>query len=347
MKVSIIGSTGYAGQQLSTLLYRHPQVSKIYLGSYGSADSLLSDKYRHIAHCALSPLMQVETLLSPDFILQEGISIIFMALPHGLSSGLVHDLLATGVRIIDLGADFRIKNPDIYSSWYGQHPYPEDLKESVYGLSEAYRSTIAKGQLIANPGCYATATLLSALPAAAMGLLGETPLIVDAKSGISGAGRQASVANLFSEVDENLRPYHTGTHRHTPEIEQQLSLSSGKSNTILFSPSVVPMSRGMISAIYAPLSGEYDIRDIKAYYKDFYGDAPFIRWVDSPPESKAVRGSNYADIWLHVDKRTQTFVAMTAIDNLMKGAASQAIQNMNICMGFNETAGIDLLPLYP
>lgn len=349
MKICIIGSTGYAGQQLASLLHRHPQVRKLYLGSYGSAHSSFEDKYRHALQCVSLPLLEVEPLISSDFILSEAIDMVFLALPHGKSATVIHELLPTGVNIIDLGADYRIKDPDIYAQWYGEHPHPIDLPKSVYGLSEVYKEGIQSSQLIANPGCYATATLLAALPAVSLGILGAATLFVDGKSGISGAGRQTSVPSLYAEAAENLRPYHTGTHRHTPEIEQQLSIhtATGFKPQVLFSPTVVPMTRGMICSVYGKLEKDISLNAIKAYYKEFYGDAHFIRWVDTPPESKAVRGSNYADIWLHVDERTQSFVAMTAIDNLMKGAASQAVQNMNLRMGFKETAGIDMLPLYP
>lgn len=351
MKACIIGSTGYAGQQLSTLLATHPEISKIYLGSHGSSQKSIADIYAHVNRILPHVLMHSNTLLTEAFLRAECIDVLFFALPHGLSAELIQKIMSFDltIKIIDLGADLRLKNQTQYEEWYGTHPHPTLLDQSVYGLSELYAADIKNAPLIANPGCYATATLLGAIPAVKLGLIGNTTLVVDAKSGISGAGRQSNIGNLYAEASENLRPYQIGTHRHTPEIEQELGRHSTGNNPckIMFSPSVVPMTRGMISAVYAPLQKTCTLKQLKAYYQDVYSNAPFIRLIDEAPTTKSVRGSNYADLWVHIDERTDTFVVMTAIDNLMKGAAGQAVQNMNLMFGFKETLGLNQVPLYP
>lgn len=343
MKACIIGSTGYAGQQLASLLLKHPKITHLFLGSFGSANEPMAERYRHLSHIIPCQLMQSELLLAPQFLKEQGIDILFFALPHSVSSQWIGKIMGYNlpIKIIDLGADFRIKDLKTYTQWYGDHPHPSLLPKATYGLTELNPEGIKNSTLIANPGCYATATLLAAHPAVEAEIIGHTPLIVDAKSGISGAGRQGNVDNLFAEISENMRPYHVGEHRHIPEIEQSLGCS------ILFSPSVVPMSRGMISAVYSPLSKKCSLTYVKRLYQDAYRNSHYIRFVETPPITKAVRGSNFADIWLHIDERTQTFVSMVAIDNLMKGASGQAVQNMNLMMGFDETLGLEQVPLYP
>jgi N-acetyl-gamma-glutamyl-phosphate reductase len=351
MKACIIGSTGYAGQLLSTLLANHPEVNEVYLGSHGSSQKSMTDIYAYANRILPHVLIHSDALLTEDFLRTEHIDVLFFALPHGLCAEWIQKITSfdLNIKIIDLGADLRLKNQIQYEEWYGVHPHPNLLKHSVYGLSELYAADIKNASLIANPGCYATATLLGAVPAIQLGLIGNTPLVVDAKSGISGAGRGASTANLYAETSENLRPYQIGTHRHTPEIEQELERHStlNKPCQIMFSPSVVPMTRGMISAVYAPLQKTCSLKQLKAHYHDIYSNAPFIRLIDEAPTTKAVRGSNYADLWVHIDERTNTFVVMTAIDNLMKGASGQAVQNMNLMFGFKETLGLNQVPLYP
>ncbi len=352
MKACVVGSTGYAGQQLVTLLMNHPKISALYLGSHSSFGKSFSELYPHTRSIVSINMLSVETLLDPAFLLKEAIDIIFFALPHGLSAAPMGKLAPLGIKMIDLGTDLRLRDPELSKEWYGEPPSPELLSQAVYGLSEHYREAIQKAQIIANPGCYATATLLAALPAIQSGIIQDQILIVDAKSGVSGAGRQAQVDSLFSESVENVKPYKVGTHRHTPEIEQALafhspSAPSVKNCKVMFSPSVVPMSRGILSAVYGTIDKKYSSESLLKIYKKIYENAPFIRIVEQPPITKAVRGSNYTDIWVHVDSRTNTFVAMAAIDNLMKGAAGQAVQNMNLMMGFEETCGLGHIPLYP
>lgn len=352
MKACVVGSTGYAGQQLVTILMNHPQISALYLGSHSSFGKPFSEHYPHTKNIVSINMLSVETLLEPSFLVKEAIDVIFFALPHGLSAEPMGKLAPLGIKMIDLGTDLRLRNPDLAKEWYGEPPAPQLLGQAVYGLCEHYKESIQKAQIIANPGCYATATLLAALPAIQSGMIQSQTLIVDAKSGISGAGRQAQIDSLYAEAAENVRPYKVGTHRHTPEIEQALAQNSGNNGPsnafkVLFSPSVVPMSRGIISAVYGTFEPKYSGEALLKVYQKIYENAPFIRMIDQPPTSKAVRGSNYTDIWVHVDSRTHTFVAMAAIDNLMKGAAGQAVQNMNLMMGFEETCGLSYIPLYP
>ena len=352
MKACVVGSTGYAGQQLVTILMNHPEITTLYLGSHSSFGKPFSEHYPHTKHIVSINMLPVETLLEPEFLKSENIDLIFFALPHGLSADPIGELAPLGIKMIDLGTDLRLRSPELTREWYGEPPSPELLGQAVYGLSEHYREAIQKAQIIANPGCYATATLLAALPAIQSGMIQSQTLIVDAKSGISGAGRQAQIESLFSEATENVKPYKVGTHRHTPEIEQALALHSPTNGLtspfkVLFSPSVVPMSRGIVSAVYGSIEPKYSEEALLKVYSKIYENAPFIRLVNQPPMTKAVRGSNYTDIWVHVDSRTHTFVAMAAIDNLMKGAASQAVQNMNLMMGFEEDCGLRYIPLYP
>lgn len=349
MKACIVGSTGYAGQQLTTLLSQHPHIEKLYLGSFGSAEETLSQKYPHLKGVVDAVLLPAETLLTSEWVTASEIDVLFLALPHGMAKNHIPNLLTTGVRIIDLSADFRLQDPMQYAHWYGTLPVGIELDVAVYGLSEWNRQQIAGAQLIANPGCYATAALLAALPAVKAGLIGGTPLIIDGKSGISGAGRQGNMDNLFAEMAENVRPYQAGQHRHTPEIEQLLSLNSpfGTSVKLLFSPSVVPMTRGILCSVYAALDRPVTQAELDAIYAEFYHEVPFVRLTEREPFTKAVRGSNLADVWVHIDERTNTLVAMAAIDNLMKGAAGQAVQNMNLMMGYSETLGLEAPPLYP
>lgn len=347
MKACVIGSTGYAGQQLASLLLKHPEITHLFLGSHGSSGKKITESYGHLRGLLPCHLYSPEELMDPAFIKSEGIDLFFFALPHGLSAKAIAKLLPLGVKIIDLGADFRLKEKLAYSDWYGEHGSPEHIGKAVYGLCELNKAEISNAGFVANPGCYATATILASAPAVKLGLIGTSTMIVDAKSGISGAGRSASTEGLYSEAAENLRPYSTGTHRHTPEIEQCLGGLGVKRPKLMFSPSVVPMSRGILSAVYAPLEKSWTAKQIKALYLEFYKDSPFIRVTETQPLTKYVRGSNLADLWVTVDERTNTFIAMAAIDNLMKGAAGQAVQNMNLMFGFSENLGLDYVPLYP
>lgn len=346
MNIVIAGSTGYAGQQLTSLLVHHPHVKKLYLGSSSHSDVPFDALYGHANRLIIETLRDSESLMTPTFIKDHQIDVVFLALPHGMSSKYVPRLLESDALIIDLGSDYRLKNPEHYEKWHGSHASPHLLDQGVYGLSEFYAESIRKTRLIANPGCYATATLLAMLPALSSGFISDTTVIVDAKSGISGAGRQANVSGLYAEATENIRPYKTGDHQHIPEIEQTLS-EHGSEHHVLFSPSVVPMSRGILSSVYAKLRPGVDMDKLHDAYQRAYANKPFIRRVNNAPCTKHVRGSNYADVWYKIDHRTGTLIMMCAIDNLIKGAAGQAVQNMNLHFGYEETAGLQQMPLYP
>lgn len=349
MNVLIAGATGYAGQQLLTLLSSHPEVTKLYLTSNSQFEMDIQDIYPHMSHKITQRLIKTTDALTTTFMLTHHIDVCFLALPHGQSSQYLECIEAPSCLFIDLSADLRLKDSTLYETWHGHKTAESLLSQSVYGLSEWYRDAIKDSKLIANPGCYATATLLAILPLIQNEFIQDPLIFVDGKSGISGAGRQARLGNLFGESSENITPYKTGTHQHTPEIEETLNGFSNALGTfqIHFSPSVVPMTRGLLSTIYAKAKPDVTSAQIVEAFKVAYSNRPFIRLLDRPPATKNVRGSNYADIWVLLDERTGSITSMCAIDNLMKGAAGQAIQNMNIHFGFDETLGLEQMPLYP
>ena len=280
--------------------------------------------------------------------------VIFTATPQGLCASLVSEDILSKVRIIDLSADFRLKDVSVYEKWYKiEHKAPSFIDEAVYGLCEINRDKIRNARLIANPGCYTTCSILTAYPLIKEGLIDPDTLIVDALSGVSGAGRGAKVANLYCEVNESAKPYGVASHRHTPEIEEQLGYAAGKEITINFTPHLVPMNRGILATEYATLvkkNGNLPSNeDIKSAYEKYYGNEKFIRLLDDGvcPETRWVEGSNYADIGFKIDERTGRIIMMGTIDNLVKGAAGQAVQNMNIMFGLDEATGLDLVPLFP
>ena len=278
------------------------------------------------------------------------VDVIFTATPQGLCSTLVSEEILSKVKIIDLSADFRIKDVAVYEKWYGiEHKSPQFLAEAVYGLCEINREKIRGARLVANPGCYTTCSILTAYPLAREGLIDMDTLIVDAKSGTSGAGRGAKVPNLFCEVNENIKAYGVATHRHTPEIEEQLGYAAGRPVTLSFTPHLVPMNRGILATEYASLKEMVSWEEVKKIYEKYYGKETFIRVLDQGvcPETKWVEGSNYVDIGFQIDPRTGRIILMGAIDNLVKGAAGQAVQNMNLLFGLPETQGLELVPMFP
>lgn len=349
MNVVVAGSTGYAGQQLSTLLSAHPKVSHLYLSSGRQADRSFDEIYPHTKSRVQTTLCDSAVVLTPEFFMSHQIDVCFLALPHGESTALVPKLMNTKAVLIDLGSDFRLDDASLYEAWHGKTPSEAYLKEGIYGLSEWNREHIKTAKLIANPGCYATATLLATMPVIANDLSTDNLIFVDAKSGISGSGRQASIGSLYAEAAENVKPYKTGVHQHTPEIEETLkAVSPNKMDLqVLFSPSVVPMTRGLISTAYFKLRQIVTLDAVKQAFETAYADETFIRLMTSAPATKNVRGSNFADLWYHFDERTHSLTVMCAIDNLVKGASGQAIQNMNIRFGWSETLGLELMPLYP
>jgi len=345
IKVGIIGSTGYAGVELVRLLTMHRYAEIVWYGSRSYIDKEYAKVFQNMFQI-------VEDKCFDDNMeeLAKAVDVIFTATPQGLCASLVCEEVLSKVKIIDLSADFRIKDVNIYEEWYGiEHKSKSFIEEAVYGLCEINRDKVKNARLIANPGCYPTCTTLSIYPLAKEGLIKMDTLIIDAKSGTSGAGRGAKVDNLYVEVNENIKAYGVTTHRHTPEIEEQLSYISGEEVLINFTPHLIPMNRGILITAYASLTKEVSYEEIKAVYDKYYSGEKFVRVLDKDitPETRWVRGSNYVDVNFKIDKRTNRIVMMGAMDNLLKGAAGQAVQNMNIMFGFEETEGLLQIPMFP
>nr|WP_291234179.1 N-acetyl-gamma-glutamyl-phosphate reductase [Frisingicoccus sp.] len=345
IKAGIIGSTGYAGQELVRLLLGHKDVEIVWYGSRSYIDKKYYDVFRNMFQI-------VENVCQDDNMdeLAEAVDVIFTATPQGMCASIVSEDVLKKVKIIDLSADFRIKDVSVYEKWYGiKHASPEFIPEAVYGLCEINREDIKKARLIANPGCYTTCSILTAYPLVKEGLIDPHSIIIDAKSGTSGAGRGAKVDNLYCEVNENIKAYGVTSHRHTPEIEEQLGYAAGEEILLNFTPHLVPMNRGILVTAYANLKEGVSEEDIRAAYNKYYADEKFVRVLDPGvcPETRWVEGSNYTDINFKVDPRTHRVVMMGALDNLVKGAAGQAVQNMNLIFGLNEDEGLNLVPMFP
>lgn len=345
IKAGIIGATGYAGAELVRILMGHKEVEIVWFGSRSYIDEKYANVYRNMFEI-------VDAQCMDDNIggLADQVDVIFTATPQGFLASVLTEEILSKVKVIDLSADFRIKDVDIYEKWYGiQHKSPQFIQEAVYGLCEVNREQIPKARLTANPGCYTTCSILTAYPLAKEGLIDMDTLIVDAKSGTSGAGRGAKVQNLFCEVNENMKAYGVASHRHTPEIEEQLGYASGRKVTISFTPHLVPMNRGILATEYAALTKDVSWEEVKAVYDKYYKEEKFVRVLDQGvfPETKWVEGSNYLDIGFQIDPRTNRIILMGAIDNLVKGAAGQAVQNMNLIFGLPETEGLELVPMFP
>ncbi len=345
IKVGIIGSTGYAGQELVRLLLGHKEAEIVWYGSRSYIDKKYSEVFGNMFE-----LVDDKCLDDNMEELAEKADVIFTATPQGLCASLVNEEILSKVKIIDLSADFRIKDVSIYEKWYGiEHKSPEFIKEAVYGLCEINREDIKGKRLVANPGCYTTCSILSLYPLVKEGVIDPDSIIVDAKSGTSGAGRGAKVANLFCEVNESIKAYGVTTHRHTPEIEEQLGYACGKEIMINFTPHLVPMNRGILVTAYGNLTKDYSYEEIKKIYDDYYANERFIRVLEKDvcPETRNVEGSNYVDVNFKIDERTKRVVVMGALDNLVKGAAGQAVQNMNIIFGLPEEMGLEMPPMFP
>ena len=345
IKAGIIGSTGYAGGELVRILTGHKDVEIKWYGSRSYIDKKYADVYRNMFQI-------VDAVCLDDNMeqLADQVDVIFTATQQGLCASLVNEEILSKVKIIDLSADFRIKDVKTYEKWYGiEHKSPQFIEEAVYGLCEVNREDIKGARLIANPGCYTTCSILTAYPLAKEGLIDMDTLIIDAKSGISGAGRGAKLPNLYCEVNENIKAYGVASHRHTPEIEEQLGYASGEQVVLNFTPHLVPMNRGILVTEYASLKKEVTYEDIKAIYEKYYDKEQFIRLLPEGvcPETKWVEGSNYVDINFKIDPRTNRIILMGAIDNLVKGAAGQAVQNMNLMFGLPENEGLNLVPMFP
>lgn len=345
IKVGIIGSTGYAGNELVRLLLGHKDAEIVWYGSRSYIDQNYADVYRNVfklvdARCMDDNLPR----------LAEEADVIFTATPQGYCASVLNEDILSKTKVIDLSADYRIKDVSVYEEWYKiKHESPELIEKAVYGLCEINRDKIKETRLLANPGCYTTCSILTAYPLVKEGIIDPNTLIVDAKSGTSGAGRGAKVQNLFCEVNENIKAYGVLTHRHTPEIEEQLGYACGRDVKIIFTPHLVPMNRGILVTEYACLAKNVTYDDVRAVYEKYYGNEYFIRLLPEGdcPETRWVEGSNFVDIGFKLDTRTNRIVMMGALDNITKGAAGQAVQNMNIMFGLDETEGLKMAPVFP
>ncbi|CAM3114374.1 N-acetyl-gamma-glutamyl-phosphate reductase [Sporolactobacillus spathodeae] len=345
MKAGIVGANGYSGVELIRLLLNHPYIELEMLVSHSTNGQKIQDIYPHLTgvlNHELEPFDANE--------LAKRVEVVFFATPAGVSKTLLPECLDKGLLCIDLSGDFRLKTPEEYEKWYHQAPAEAArLETAVYGLAEINHKQIEGAQFIANPGCYPTASLLGLAPAVKDGAIDLSTVIIDGKSGVTGSGRKASIGNLYAEVNDSVKAYKLGAHQHTPEIEQELAAMSGEKSAITFSTHLIPMSRGLMCTIYATITKGYSEREWLDLYQSFYEKSPFVRirpqgnW----PATKEVVGSNFCDIGLSVDGRTRRLTVVSVIDNVIKGAAGQAIQNLNIIKGWDEKAGLSLTPVYP
>ncbi len=342
IKAGIINVAGYAGVELARLLSQHPQVELVSVTGRSTAGKRLDEVFPHLTGSNLI----IETELGD-------VDFAFSAMPHKESAAAVLPLLKRGIKVVDISADFRLKDADEYPEWYGfTHPAPQMLEQAVYGLPELYRRQITSARLVANPGCYPTGAILALAPAVKQGLVGNHA-IIDSKSGISGAGRTMSLKTHFAEVNEDVAAYALEGHRHLPEIIQELNLlQPDQPASVTFVPHLIPMTRGILTTCYAPLtnrlaSGKMEEAELRQIYLDFYKDESFVKVTTSPPHTKHTLGSNLCLVYPTIDKRAGRLIVISCIDNLVKGAAGQAIQNMNLMLGLPETTGLEALAVYP
>jgi len=354
IRAGIIGATGYAGGELVRILLGHKEVEIKWYGSRSYVDQKYASVYQNLFQIVDDACMDdnMEELAGQ-------VDVIFTATPQGFCASVVNDAILSKVKIVDLSADFRIKSVPVYEKWYGiEHRSPQYIDEAVYGLCEINREDVKKARLVANPGCYTTCSILTAYPLIKEGMIDPDTLIIDAKSGTSGAGRGAKVPNLYCEVNENIKAYGVANHRHTPEIEEQLGYAAGREILVNFTPHLVPMNRGILVTEYAKLipvkraDGQESLptyEEIRAVYDRYYAQEKFVRVLEAGvcPETKWVEGSNYVDINFVIDERTGRVIMMGALDNLVKGAAGQAVQNMNLMLGLPESEGLELVPMFP
>jgi N-acetyl-gamma-glutamyl-phosphate reductase len=337
MKVGIINVTGYAGVELARILYQHPEVELASVTGRSAAGQSLSQVFPHLAGINLT----IKATLGD-------VGLVFSAMPHKESAREVIPLFERGIKVVDISADFRLKDAAEYQQWYGfSHPAPNLLAKAVYGLPELHRAQIAAAKLVANPGCYPTGAILALAPAVKAKLVGPD-IIVDSKSGVSGAGRSLTLPTHYSEANEDTAAYALEGHRHLPEITQELGqLYADKPLAVTFVPHLIPMTRGILTTCYATPAKKIGEKELKKLYLDFYKDEPFVRVADSPPHTKQTSGSNLCLVYPTIDRRTGKLVVISAIDNLVKGAAGQAVQNMNLMLGLPETTGLEALAIYP
>ncbi len=345
IKVGIIGATGYAGGELVRILLGHPEAQIIWYGSRSYIGEEYASVYRNMFELVEGKCLDdnlVELAAKAD--------VIFTATPQGYLAGLLTKEILEQTKVVDLSADYRIKDVSTYEKWYGiSHQSKELIAEAVYGLCEINREQIKKSRLVANPGCYPTCSTLAIYPLAKAGLIDMKTLIIDAKSGTSGAGRGAKVDNLYCEVNESIKAYGVASHRHTPEIEEQLSYASGEKVVLNFTPHLIPMNRGILITAYASLKEKITEEELRKLYQESYQEETFVRLLDKGicPETRWVKGSNFVDVNMKVDERTNRVIMMGAMDNLVKGAAGQAVQNMNLICGLPEGMGLSLVPMFP
>ena len=344
LRAAIIGASGYTGQELIRLLLRHPGVE---------ISALTSRKFNGVRVSEVFPAFAGETELKFIHPSIEAIcdlsDLVFSALPHKVAMDIVSEFMEKGKKVVDLSADFRFNNPDVYEKWYCKHTSSDLLNESVYGLPELHRDKIKKGKLIANPGCYPTSVILGLAPLLKKGMIDLKSIIVDSKSGVSGAGRTVALEYLFCEVDGGFKAYKIGQHRHTPEIEQELSLLAGEEIILSFTPHLIPINRGILSTIYSKAIKDTSTSELIGIYTDFYEKEKFVRICPegSLPNITFIKGTNFCDIGIQFDPRTDRIIVISTIDNLVKGASGQAVQDMNIMCGFPEDSGINNLPIFP
>ena len=345
IKAGIVGATGYTGIDLLKILTEHAQVQVECLTTASNNGRKINDIFPHLRGID----MLCEDISPVDMV--KRCDVVFTATPHGGASlPYAKECVRQGKKIIDLSADFRLRNRSVYEEWYEVSAPGQDLLDlAVYGLPELYGERIKKTSILANPGCYTTASILANAPLIACGLIDENSIIIDAKSGTSGAGRSAKVPNLFCEVNEGIRAYGVTTHRHTPEIEQELSLLAGKNVKVTFTPHLVPMNRGILAVSYSKIKKDLTEDELTAVYKDFYKNAPFVRVLNGGilPNTRYTAYTNYVDIAVKKDARTERYIIISSLDNLLKGAAGQAVQNMNLMFGFDETEGLKNFGFYP
>jgi N-acetyl-gamma-glutamyl-phosphate reductase len=344
VKVAVVGASGYTGAELLRLLVNHPGVEVVCVTARQHAGAKISSVFPSLAG-------RIDLVCEPLEPLELGgrAELFFTALPHQSAMAAVPVLLASGAKVVDLSADYRLHDAAVYEAWYQAHTSPELLGEAVYGLPELYRAQVKDARLVANPGCYPTSVALALAPLLKGGLIDPATLIIDSKSGTSGAGRAAKVDTLFCEVNEGFKAYGVASHRHTPEIEQTLSELARAPVVVNFTPHLLPVNRGILSTCYATLTTPSTTEELLGLYDGFYREEPFVRVLPegSLPNVAFVRGSNYCDLGLVSDPRTGRVIVVSAIDNLVKGAAGQAVQNMNLLLGFDEQTGLNVVPLFP
>lgn len=342
---AIIGATGYVGAELFRILSNHPQVQITHATSVSYLGKDFSDVYENFKNVT-------DVKCSDDNLekIAEEVDVIFLALPHGIASKKITENILEKCKVIDLGADFRLHNKNVYEKWYDtSHGNEKLLQEAVYGLCETNREKIRNARLVANPGCYTTCSILSLTPLLKENLIDENSIIIDAKSGVTGAGRSLNIGTAYCECNESIKAYKIASHRHTPEIEQELSIAAGKKIQLSFIPHLIPMNRGILATCYAKLNQQTDYKKVKSIFETYYGDEYFIRLTKEGkfPETRWCKGSNFVDIGFVIDERTNTIIVTGAIDNLIKGASGQAVQNMNILFGFDEKTAISSAGIFP